>query len=795
MKSILWFEDINLDDVPKVGGKNASLGEMIRELKKERILVPNGFALTSDAYFDFVEKSGIKKEIYKIISTIDIKNLKDLQKKSKKLQNLILKADLPKDFLDNILKFYHKLSGQYGEKTTDVAVRSSATAEDLPTASFAGMHESYLNIKGDKELIVAIKNCYASLFGARVISYREEKGFGHTKVALSIGVQKMVRSDLASAGVIFSLDTESGFPDVVLINGSWGLGEMVVKGRVIPDEYIVSKRMLLKGYPAIIKKTLGSKDVKMISTKDRKNPTKIVKTSAKEKNSFVLSDEEVLKLAYWAIKVESYYSKRAGKWLPMDMEWAKDGKSKQLFLVQARPETVHSSKDKKSLVEYILQKEGKVLTTGIAIGEKIGRGKANIIKDLAGIKKFKKGEVLVTKMTDPDWEPIMKIAAGIVTNEGSRVCHAAIVSRELGIPCVVGTKNGTKLIPHGQPVTIDCSKGERGFVYKGELPFKIKETKFEELPRTKTEICLNVGSPDIAFKSSLLPNDGVGLAREEFIFASEIKVHPLALINFKKLPKKVRDQIEKITAGYSDKKEFFKEKLAQGVGRIATAFYPKEVIVRFSDFKTNEYASLVGGKSFEPKESNPMIGWRGASRYYSEEFKEAFLLECQAIKKAREEYGLKNIVLEVPFCRTVEEGEKVIEMMKKGGLRKGENGLKVIVMCEIPSNVLLARDFLKIFDGMSIGSNDLTQLTLGLDRDSAVLAKVGDERNEAVKKLIKEVISVCNEKEKYSGICGDAPSTFPEIAKFLVQNGIKSISVNPDVAVKTRLIVAKEESR
>jgi len=794
MKPILWFEDISLDDVPKVGGKNASLGEMIRELKKDGVAVPNGFALTSESYFDFLQRAGIKDKIRKIISKINIKNLRDLNQKSKEIQNLILKANLPKDLHEKTLKFYRKLSEEYKEKTTDVAVRSSATAEDLPTASFAGMHESFLNIRGEKELILAIKKCFASLFGARVVSYREEKGFDHTKIALSVGVQKMVRSDLASAGVIFTLDTESGFPDVVLINGCWGLGEMIVKGKVIPDDFLVSKRMLLKSYPAIIKKVLGSKELKMISTREKANPTKIIKTSQKEKTSFILSDEEILKLSLWAIKVENYYSRRAGKWQPMDIEWAKDGKSQRLFFVQARPETVHSSREKRSFTEYTLQKEGKILITGISIGEKIGQGESNIIRDVRGIKKFKKGEILVTKMTDPDWEPIMKIASGIITDEGSSVCHAAIVSRELGIPCIVGTKSGTAIIPQRKDITIDCSKGEKGFIYKGKIPFEKKEHKFEELPKTRTEISLNIGSPDIAFRSSFLPNDGIGLAREEFIFASEIKIHPLALIHFEKLPKKIKTQIERITAGYKDKKDFFIEKLAQGIGRIATAFYPKEVIVRFSDFKTNEYANLVGGKFFEPKESNPMIGWRGASRYYSKDFKEAFLLECQALKKSREEYGLKNIVGEVPFCRTVEEGKKVLELMKNAGLRRGQNGFKVIVMCEIPSNVILAKEFLKIFDGMSIGSNDLTQLTLGIDRDSAILAKIGDERNEAVKKLLKEAIEACREKGKYSGICGDAPSTFPEITRFLVKAGIQSISVNPDVAVKTRLLVAKEES-
>ncbi|MCZ2845521.1 MAG: phosphoenolpyruvate synthase [Candidatus Bathyarchaeota archaeon] len=795
MRQILWFENINLDDVAKVGGKNASLGEMVSGLRKEGILVPNGFALTADIYFDFLEKGKIKDKIKYILKGLNVQDVKDLHGRCRRIQNLILKTSFSKDIEEKILKFYQKLSKEYKEKNTDVAARSSGTAEDLPTASFAGMYETFLNIKGGRNLLLAVKRCFASAFGARVVSYREEKGFDHMKNGLSVGIQKMIRSDLASSGVIFTLDTESGFPDVVLINGTWGIGEMIVKGKIIPDEFLVFKRTLIKGQPAIIRKDLGTKRSKMIYTREKRRSTKIINTTREERRKFVLSDAEILKLAHWAIKVERYYSKKAGEWRPMDIEWAKDGKSQKLFFVQARPETVHGSKEKKSFTEYILKEEGKILTTGISIGEKIGAGSANVIRDLSGIKKFRRGEILVTKMTDPDWEPIMKIASGIVTDEGSRVCHAAIVSRELGIPCVVGTEDGSLVIPHGKDVTVNCSKGEKGFIYAGKIPFKTKEHKFKEIPRTRTEVSLNVGSPDIAFRSSFLPNDGVGLAREEFIFASEIKVHPLALIHFNKLPRSIKKKIEKITAGYNDKKEFFVEKLAQGVGRIAAAFYPKEVIVRFSDFKTNEYANLVGGESFEPKESNPMIGWRGASRYYSEKFQEAFLLECKAIKKARETYGLKNIVIEVPFCRTVEEGEKVLELMKKANLRRGHNGLKVIMMCEIPSNVILAKEFLEIFDGLSIGSNDLTQLTLGIDRDSAILAQVGDERNEAVKKLLKETIEACRKKGKYSGICGDAPSTFPELTRFLVKAGIKSISVNPDVAVKTRLIVAEVESK
>lgn len=794
MKKVVWLDEVSLDDVSQVGGKNASLGEMLREMKKEGILVPEGFALTAEAYFYFLKKGKIWEKIKKILSQIDIRDIKKLQRDSRKIRQLILKTPFPKDLKKEVLSFYKQLSARYGEKATDVAVRSSGTAEDLPSASFAGIHETFLNVKGKRRLLKAIKKCFASLFLPRAISYREEKGFDHFKIAISVGVQKMVRSDLACSGVLFTLDTESGFPDVCVINGTWGLGEMIVKGRITPDEFFVAEKMLEKGYPAIIKKKLGSKRYKMVYARGRRG-VKIVETTKKERESFVLSDKEILTLAKWGMALEKHYSKRAGEWRPLDIEWAKDGKTGKLYFVQARPETVHRGKIKKEIVEYHLKKKGKVLVSGIAVGQKIGQGRANVIKDIKEIGKFKKGEVLVTRMTDPDWEPIMKIASAIVTDEGSRVCHAAIVSRELGIPCVVGTKKATEIIKTGQEITVDCSQGEEGFVLEGKVPIEKKIHRFDEIPKTKTKICLNIGSPEIAFRSSFLPVDGVGLAREEFIFASEIKVHPLALINFEKLDRKTKEKIEEVTTPWKDKRKYFIDKLAQGVGRIATAFYPKEVIVRFSDFKSNEYAQLLGGEYFEPKEANPMIGWRGASRYYSEEFKEAFLLECKAIRKARVEFGLKNISVMVPFCRTPEEGRKVMKLIEESGLLDDRPKIKVYVMCEIPSNVVLAEKFLKIFDGFSIGSNDLTQLTLGLDRDSAIVASVGDERNEAVKILIKKAIEKCRQLEKYSGICGDAPSTFPEFAEFLVECGIESISVNPDVAIKTRFIVAEKEKK
>ena len=803
MRQIIKFKDITLDDVSQVGGKNASLGEMIRELGKKGVNIPDGFATTSSAYFEFIKGSGSYEKIEKIISKINVNKVKDLNKKSKEIQKIILKASFSKKFEEKIYKFYEELSLEYGEKATDVAVRSSATAEDLPGASFAGQHETFLNVRGKKNLLLSVKKCIASLFLSRAISYREKRGFNHMEIALSVGVQKMIRSDISSSGVMFTLDTESGFPDVVLINGTWGLGEMIVQGKVVPDEFLVAKRLFIKGFPSIIKKKIGPKTKKLVYNKKKKNQmVQIENVSLSDRNKFVLSDQEVLKLTDWAIKVEKHYSNRAGKWRPMDIEWAKDGKTGRLFLIQARPETIHSEKTKGTFTEYKLKEKGEIVTTGIAVGDRIGSGKANVIESVKDIEKFKKGEVLVTEITDPDWEPIMKIASAIVTNSGGRTCHSAIISRELGIPCIVGTKNGTKIIENKKDITADCSKGTEGFIYKGKVAFEEIKHELKKISKTETKIGLNIGSPGIAFKSSFLPNDGVGLAREEFIFASEIKVHPLALLNFDKLDKKTQRGIEKVTAGWEDKKEFFVDKLAQGISRIATAFYPKKVIVRFSDFKANEYATLLGGEFFEGNEANPMIGWRGASRYYSENFKEAFMLECKAINKARREYGFKNISVMVPFCRTIEEGKKVISLIKKSGLisatlptSRTKSDPKLYVMCEIPVNVILAKEFLEIFDGFSIGSNDLTQLTLGMDRDSAIIADIGDERNEAVKKMIEKAVVACKEKNKYCGICGDAPSTFDDFARFLVKIGIENISVTPDAAIKTRLTVEREEKK
>lgn len=793
---ILWFNQIGIEDVPFVGGKNASLGEMYQHLTKKKVKIPNGFAITAKAYFDLLEEAGIRKEIRNALRGLNTRNIDNLQKRGHAVRNLILNAEIPADITKDIHKAYKKLCKLYG-KNVDVAVRSSATAEDLPDASFAGQQETFLNIRGEDQLIDACKKCFASLFTNRAISYREDKGFDHFKVGLSICVQRMVRSDLASAGVMFSIDTESGFKDAVFITGAYGLGENVVQGAVNVDEFYVHKPTLKKGFRPIIEKTVGTKDLRMVyDMQGSKGTTKNVPVTKEDQEKFVLDDDEILLLAKWACIIEDHYSEKAGHFKPMDMEWAKDGKTNELFIVQARPETVVSQRDANVLVEYHLKQKGKILAEGQAVGARIGKGRAAIIRDVKDIKKFKKGEVLITEMTDPDWEPIMKIASAIVTNRGGRTCHAAIISRELGIPCIVGTNTATQDILPGTPVTASCAEGEHGRVYKGLLKFKIEKHNLKHIPNTHTKIMLNVGNPDQAFDFSFLPNDGVGLAREEFIINSTIKVHPNALINYDKIKdKKLKAQIDEITKGYKDKKDFFVDKLAQGVGRIAAAFYPKKVILRFSDFKSNEYANLIGGHLFEPKENNPMIGWRGASRYYKKGYREAFALECKAIKKVREEMGLLNVRVMIPICRTIDEAYKVLAEMKKNGLEQHKKGLEVYAMCEVPSNVILAEDFLEIFDGFSIGSNDLTQFTLAVDRDSELVADIYDERNPAVEALIEHVIKIARKKDKYIGICGQGPSDYPDFAKFLVQCGIESISLNPDTAIKTRLLISKTEKK
>jgi pyruvate,water dikinase len=794
-KFVLWFNELGIKDVPLVGGKNASLGEMYRELTKKGVKIPNGFAVTAYSYNYFIEKAGIKQHIKEILKDLNTHDMRNLEARGHKVRETILSAEIPEEIKEEIIKAYAKLCKEYGHDT-DVAVRSSATAEDLPDASFAGQQETFLNIKGEHALMEACKKCFASLFTNRAISYRQDKGFDHFDIALSIGVQKMVRSDLACSGVMFSIDTETGFKDAVFITSSYGLGENIVQGAVNPDEYYVHKPTLMKGFKPIIFRKVGEKAIKMIYNTHGTKPTKNVSVDPEDRKIFSLKDTEVLLLAKWACIIEDHYSNEAKKFKPMDMEWAKDGKTNQLYIVQARPETVQSQKDKSILEDYVLTQKGKIIIQGSSVGSKIGSGKANVIKDVSGINNFKKGEILVTDMTDPDWEPIMKIASAIVTNRGGRTCHAAIISRELGIPCVVGTNNATEKIKSGQNITVDCTAGEKGYVYEGILKFEIQKHDISHLPKTKTKIMMNIGSPESAFEQSFIPNEGVGLAREEFIINSYIKIHPNALINYKKITDHaLKKQIDELTLGYEDKTQYFIDKLAEGIGMIAAAFYPKDVIVRTSDFKTNEYANLIGGKDYEPKEENPMIGWRGASRYYKEGYKEGFILECKAFKKVREDFGLTNVKIMIPFCRTLDEGRKCIEIMEKQGLKQGKNGLEIYVMCEIPSNVILAEEFAKLFDGFSIGSNDLTQLTLGLDRDSSIVADIYDERNDAVKRLIAEVIKKAKKAQTKIGICGQAPSDFPDFAQFLVECGIDSISLNPDTVIKTRLAIAETEKK
>jgi len=801
---IMWFDQISINDVGLVGGKNASLGEMYRNLTSKGVNIPNGFAITAEAYKHLLQHGGIEKEIEAAMEGLDTHDIDNLKKRGKKIREIILNSPFPPDLEEEILKNYKDLSNAYKTENVDVAVRSSATAEDLPDASFAGQQETYLNITGTKNLIHACHRCFASLFTDRAISYRQDKGFGHFDVYLSIAVMKMVRSDSSSSGVMFSIDTESGFKDVVYVTGAWGLGENVVQGAVNPDQFYIFKPLLNSDKRPIIHKKLGLKQKTMVYTNNPSAPVKNIPTKPAMKNTFVLNDDELLTLGKWACIIEDHYKKS------MDIEWAKDGDGKttgtgDLFIVQARPETVHSQRDLNFYETYLLKNSGKILVTGNAVGAKIGKGKANIIEDVKDISNFKKGEILITDMTDPDWEPIMKIASAIVTNRGGRTCHAAIISRELGIPCIVGTENGTAKLKGIKEVTVSCSEGEEGRVYEGLLDFEVQRINISNLPKTKTKIMMNVGIPEQAFDQGQIPNDGVGLARLEFIINSHIGIHPLALLHFEELVKKSNaepknsrlkgliNQIENKTAGYKDKSRFFVDTLAQGVARIAAGFYPNDVIVRMSDFKSNEYANLIGGSLYEPIEHNAMIGWRGASRYYAPIFEPAFALECEALKKVRDEMGLSNVKTMIPFCRTVEEGKKVVEVMAKYGFKQGENGLEIYVMCEIPSNVILADEFSKVFDGFSIGSNDLTQLTLGLDRDSELVSHIYDERNEAVKRLIKQVIDTAKANKRKIGICGQAPSDFPDFAAFLVECGIDSMSLTPDTAIKTRLMVAEKE--
>jgi pyruvate, water dikinase len=791
---IRWFDQIGMDDVGLVGGKNASLGEMYRELTPRGIRIPNGFATTADAYRTFLAESGLDEKIPQILSGMNAADVGSLQHHGTLIRHLILDAPLPDALSHEIVAAYHNLCKERGD-LADVAVRSSATAEDLPDASFAGQQETYLNVRGQASLLDACRRCFASLFTDRAISYRVHHGYDHMQVALSIGIQRMVRSDLATSGVMFSIDTESGFRDAVLINAAYGLGENVVQGSVNPDEYYVFKPTLLEGFRPIIKKSLGSKAMKLVYDTGGSKMTKNVPVAPDQASRFAVSDDDILQLARWACEIEHHYTQRRGSFCPMDMEWAKDGRTGELFIVQARPETVQSQRATTKLERYHLKEKSTKLLSGRSVGEKIASGPVRLVHDVHGLSEFRDGEILVTDKTDPDWEPVMKRAAGIITNRGGRTCHAAIVSRELGLPAIVGTLNATEVLHSGQHVTISCAEGDTGVVYEGALYFEVETTDLTGLTRPNTKIMMNVGSPDEALTLAALPNDGVGLAREEFIITTYVKVHPQALLEFDKLDEATRARVQEATAGYDDKPQFYIDRLAEGIAMIAAAFYPKDVILRFSDFKTNEYANLIGGSAYEPKEENPMIGFRGASRYYNPRFQAAFGLECKAIQKVRQEMGLRNLKLMVPFCRTMEEGKKVQEEMAKYGLVRGQDGLELYVMCEIPSNVILADQFAEIFDGFSIGSNDLTQLILGVDRDSEIVAHVFDERNEAVKRAIAAVIKTAKAKGVKIGICGQAPSDYPDFAEFLVTQGIDSISLTPDAIVKTTMHVLEVESK
>ncbi|ADJ28536.1 phosphoenolpyruvate synthase [Nitrosococcus watsonii] len=787
---VRWLENLVSHDVPLVGGKNASLGEMIQQLQETGIQVPEGFATTAQAYWDFLEANHLKEKIAQQLEELR-KDQQLLAKVGETIREWFYEADFPAPLAQAITQAYKQLAEQIGRQNPDVAVRSSATAEDLPEASFAGQQASFLNISGEENLLDACRCCFASLFTDRAIIYRENHGFDHLKVALSVGIQRMVRSDRAGAGVMFSIDTESGFPDAVLINAAWGLGESVVQGSVDPDEYMVFKPLLKNSaYCPIIKKKIGKKAQKIVYTTEGEKPIQTLDTATKERLYPVLNDDEILTLARWAATIEDHYG------FPMDIEWAKDGITHELFIVQARPETVHSRKEDSLLKTYTLKQKGKHLLSGLSIGSAIAAGKVCKLHSTADIDRFEDNSVLVTDMTDPDWVPIMKRAAAIVTDQGGRTSHAAIVSRELGLPAIVGTGKGTEILQSGQAITVSCAEGDEGFIYEGIADFETQDLSLEDIPSTKTQVMLNLAHPAGALRWWPLPSDGVGLARMEFIINNLIKIHPMALIRWNKLEdSEARQKIDELTATWEDKPQYFVDTLAQGIARIAASQYPKPVIVRMSDFKTNEYADLIGGRAFEPKEPNPMLGWRGASRYYSEDYREGFALECRAIRKAREKIGLDNIIIMIPFCRTPAEADKVLEVLAENGLTRGEHGLQVYVMCEIPSNVILARQFADRFDGFSIGSNDLTQLVLGVDRDSNRLAPLFDEQDDAVKEMIATVIRYAHEKQRKIGLCGQAPSDYPEFAHFLVQANIDSISVNPDSFVKVKKQIATAEKK
>jgi len=785
-KYIRWFEDLSSDDTAEVGGKNASLGEMIKNLKKEEIDVPDGFATTALAYRELIEENDIDKKLGSLID--ELQNGAKLKEIGRKIRRLFTNTRFPEALEDSIIQNYKRLSDKYDEQEIAVAVRSSATAEDLPDASFAGQQETFLNVSGQDELLEACRKCYASLFTDRAISYREEKGFSHLKVALSIGIQKMVRSDKGGSGVMFTIDTETGFNNVIEINAAWGLGENVVQGTVNPDEYTVFKPVLDDDHLPILKKFLGSKEKKMVYSSGGSKKTRNTNTSKKEQQTYVLDDKEIIQLARWGKKIEEHYGK------PMDIEWAKDGDTQNILIVQARPETVQSQKAAGKLKSYTLKEKGKKIVSGMAVGDAISSGKACVINSAEDIDDFMEGSILVTGMTDPDWVPIMKKSKGVVTDHGGRTSHAAIVSRELGIAAIVGTVEGTKKIKDGSDITISCAGGSRGYVYEGKLDFEQRQISIEDVPETRTRVMMNIASPAAAFAWWKIPCSGIGLARMEFIINNVIKIHPMALVKYDELEdKKVIDEIDSLCGDYEDKKQYFIDNLAQGIASIAASRYPDPAIVRMSDFKTNEYANLIGGQIFEPREENPMLGFRGASRYYNEKYMEGFSLECSAIKMARDRMGLDNIIIMIPFCRTLEEADRVLDVLGANGLKSHKNGLKIYIMAEIPSNIMEAEEFARRFDGFSIGSNDLTQLVLGIDRDSEELSVLFDENNNSVKMMIKLLINKAHSMNRPVGICGQGPSDSPDFARFLVESGIDSISLNPDSVMETIDVIYEKE--
>ncbi|MHB1229551.1 MAG: phosphoenolpyruvate synthase [Halothiobacillus sp.] len=789
-KYIRFFNELGIDDVPLVGGKNASLGEMYRKLSPQGVRIPNGFAITAEAYRYMLDMAGAWPALHAALDDFDADDVSDLARRGKRARDIVYGAGLPDDLATEIIAAYRKLQAEYGDEV-GLAVRSSATAEDLPTASFAGQQDTFLNIRGDQNLLDACRRDFASLFTDRAIHYRLDQGFDHFKIGLSIGVMKMVRSDLSASGVMFSLDTESGFRDAVFITGSYGLGENVVQGAVDPDEFYVHKPTFAAGHRTVLRRSLGGKAIKMVYVAgETRNTTRNIPTPDTDRERFCIEDADVLELAGYALAIEQHYNR------PMDMEWAKDGLDGSIYIVQARPETVASQRQVNLLENYVLDGQGEVIITGRSVGEKIASGRARVIQDVAHLNEFKPGEILVADMTTPDWEPVMKTAAAIVTNRGGRTCHAAIIARELGIPAVVGAGEATRAIPDGTMITVSCAEGDNGRIYRGEVPFHVERTEVGDIPRPSTEIMINLGNPDLAFKTSFLPNDGIGLARMEFIINESIKVHPLALLH----PDKVTDPGERaaitmLLRGYDGGENFFIERLSEGVGTIAAAFWPKPVVVRMSDFKSNEYALLIGGKHFEPNEANPMIGFRGAARYAHPAYEEGFRLECLAMKRVREAMGLTNVILMLPFVRRVQEADDVLAKMAEFGLKRGERGLQIYAMCEIPNNVILIDQFARRFDGFSIGTNDLTQLTLGVDRDSELVAFDYDERDEGVKAMIKLAVEGCQRNGIHSGLCGQAPSDYPEMAEFLVEIGIESMSLNPDTVIATTRHVLEIEAR